>query len=61
MTGPAFENTDDADPQKVMLAILQCAYAWESNARLIGNIRAGDIARAVTYYLKKDFEEKEKK
>ena len=52
--GPAFENTDDASPEKVMLAVLQCAACWEPEARLVGNVRACDIVRSILYYLEKE-------
>ena len=41
-------QTDDASTDVVMTAILQCATAWDGRARIIGNIRAADIAIAVT-------------
>ena len=43
----AVKNTDDADPWTVLAAVRICALSWEPNARIIGNVRAGDIARAI--------------
>ena len=40
-------ETDDADTVTVLRAITYCAGLWAPEARIIGNIRAGDIARAV--------------
>lgn len=40
-------NTDNADPETVLLAIRYCAKCWTPEARIIGNIRAGDIVRAI--------------
>jgi len=39
-------NTDDAPADIVLKALQLCAFAWEPNARLLGNIRAVDISRA---------------
>ena len=44
-------NTDGASPRKVLLQLLICAEAWFPEERIIGNIRAGDIKRAVEHYL----------
>ncbi|MVB00109.1 hypothetical protein GN330_22950 [Nitratireductor sp. CAU 1489] len=38
---------DNGTVPEVMAAILECARAWVPEARIIGNVRAGDIARAV--------------
>lgn len=38
--------TDDADWKIVLIALWQCANAWEGDARLVGNVRARDIAKA---------------
>lgn len=40
-------NTDDAPVPAVLKAILHCASCWQPDARIIGNIRAGDIKRAM--------------
>lgn len=41
------QNTDQADPVTVLATVLHCAESWEPNARIIGNVRAGDIARSI--------------
>jgi len=41
-------DTDDAPPDVVLAAVARCAAAWVPEARIIGNVRAGDILRAVT-------------
>jgi hypothetical protein len=46
MDNAAFQTTDDAPAIAVLAAIRHCANAWEGSARLLGNIRARDIARA---------------
>lgn len=38
---------DNGTPNEVLSAVLECATAWVPEARIIGNVRAGDIARAV--------------
>ncbi|NTH50514.1 hypothetical protein G6L09_05935 [Agrobacterium rhizogenes] len=38
---------DDRDPRMVLLAVLGCADSWVPEARVIGNVRAGDISRAI--------------
>lgn len=38
---------DDAEPLAVLLAVAYCARCWEGGARLLGNVRACDIVRAV--------------
>lgn len=40
-------NTDDAAPLVVLAEVGICAGSWEPNVRLLGNVRAGDIVRAV--------------
>lgn len=40
-------NVDDRDPRMVLLAVLGCADSWVPEARVIGNVRAGDISRAI--------------
>jgi hypothetical protein len=45
--GVAMTNTDDAAPAVVLTQLLICAESWVPEARIIGNIRAGDISRAV--------------
>lgn len=39
--------TDDAKPEVVLLSLLECANAWDGSARLLGNVRAIDIQRAI--------------
>jgi len=46
MDNAAFQNTDDAPAIAVLAAVRHCANSWEGSARLLGNIRASDIARA---------------
>lgn len=38
---------DNGTPHEVISAVLECARAWVPEARIIGNVRAGDIARAI--------------
>ncbi|XUP59943.1 hypothetical protein FS819_023290 [Allorhizobium sp. Av2] len=38
---------DNGTSQEVLSAVLQCAKAWVPEARIVGNVRAGDIARAI--------------
>lgn len=40
-------NTDDAEPIEVLRAVAECARCWEGGVRLLGNVRACDIVRAV--------------
>jgi len=40
-------DTDEADPWTVLAAVRACAISWQPEARIIGNVRAGDIARAI--------------
>ena len=40
-------DTDEADPGTVLRVLAYCAMHWEDNARIIGNIRAVDITRAI--------------
>ena len=45
-TFPAGPSRSDNAPLLVVAeCVLECARAWEPNARIIGNVRAGDIAR----------------
>ena len=46
-TEPALMNTDDALPDIVLAAVRQCAAAWEPGVRVLGNVRAGDMVRAL--------------
>lgn len=39
-------DTDGADAVTVLEAVLMCACSWAPEARIIGNVRAGDIAAA---------------
>lgn len=43
-----FINTDDAAPDVVLAEVLRCALGWVPEARIVGNVRAGDIVRALT-------------
>jgi hypothetical protein len=38
---------DNGTVPEVLAAVLQCARAWVPEARIVGNVRAGDIARAI--------------
>lgn len=38
---------DNGAPLEVLAAVHACAKAWVPEARIIGNVRAGDIARAI--------------
>lgn len=38
---------DNGSPAEVLAAVLECARAWVPEARIMGNVRAGDIARVV--------------
>lgn len=51
---PAEENTDGGDWQSVLAAIRSCSANWVGDARLLGNVRAEDITRAVTEVLDRD-------
>ena len=46
MDNAAFQDTDDAPAVAVLAAVRHCANSWEGSARLLGNVRAADIARA---------------
>jgi hypothetical protein len=48
LAGPAYRNTDGASADLVLAAIRQCAASWQPEARVIGNVRAMDIVRAVS-------------
>ncbi|WP_199914869.1 hypothetical protein [Pseudovibrio sp. Alg231-02] len=39
--------TDDADAATVLAMVRLCAAAWTPEARIVGNVRAGDIVRAL--------------
>ncbi len=40
-------NTDNAAPGVVLAQLLVCAESWVPDARIIGDIRAADISRAI--------------
>ena len=44
----AFKDTDNAPSIDVLAAVRHCANSWDPEARLLGNVRACDIARACT-------------
>ena len=46
MDNAAPQDTDDAPAVAVLAAVRHCANSWEGSARLLGNVRASDIARA---------------
>lgn len=45
-------KTDGAAPDQVIAEIALCAASWVPEARIIGNVRAGDILRACQHVLK---------
>lgn len=45
-------NTDDADPDVVLAEVQHCASCWEGGVRLLGNVRAADIVRAIATLLR---------
>ena len=49
--GDLSETPTTAELFEVALAIQQCAKSWVPEARLIGNVRAGDIATVIRDYL----------
>ena len=44
-------DTDDAPSLTVLAVVGQCAASWAPEARIIGNVRAGDIVRSVDQIL----------
>lgn len=44
---PECASTDDAPPAQVLAEVRRCAISWEPEVRLVGNVRAGDIVRAI--------------
>lgn len=42
-------ETDDAHPVNVLAGIWLCAAHWTPEVRIIGNVRAGDIVRAIDW------------
>lgn len=46
---PTPDSTDNAAPDVVIREIIRCASSWVPDARLVGNVRAGDIRRALEY------------
>lgn len=44
---PLLAAPDDAPPRAVLAYALLCARAWDPSARILGNLRAGDLARAI--------------
>lgn len=40
-------NTDDAPADVVLRTVAHCASGWEGDVRLLGNVRAKDIGRAI--------------
>jgi hypothetical protein len=40
-------HPDNAPPAEVLAAVRWCAMAWDPRARLLGNVRAGDMVRAI--------------
>lgn len=50
----AFQNTDGADASMVLAAVRHCASSWEGEARLLGNVRAKDIVRAIDALVRPD-------
>jgi hypothetical protein len=46
-------TTDDAEASVVLAAVRHCAKGWVPEARIIGNVRAGDIVRSLEEYADK--------
>lgn len=44
----AIAPPDDGTAQEVLSSALQCANAWVPEARILGNVRAGDLSRALS-------------
>lgn len=42
-------ETDDAHPINVLAGVHLCATHWSPQARIVGNVRAGDIVRAIDW------------
>lgn len=40
-------DTDDAEWTTVLKVVRDCALAWDPSTRLLGNVRAKDIVRAI--------------
>jgi hypothetical protein len=40
-------ETDNRSPETVLSALRYCASLWVPEARIVGNIRAGDIIRSI--------------
>lgn len=45
-------DTDGAAPADVLAAVRHCCTCWEPLARVIGNVRAQDIERAIDHFLR---------
>lgn len=41
-------DTDDAAPDVVLAELARCAAHWKPEVRVMGNVRAGDIVRAIS-------------
>lgn len=41
------QDTDGAAVEVVQAELLRCALSWDAQARILGNVRAGDAARAL--------------
>ena len=41
-------------PATVLQDLLRCAKSWTPEARIVGNVRAGDIAMACEFFLRQD-------
>ena len=41
------DDTDGAPAETVLAALTRCFLSWRSDARVLGNVRAGDAVRAI--------------
>ena len=56
----ALENTDNSDARSVVLAVGACADSWVPEARLVGDVRAGDIVKALAEVLGVEYQGEKK-
>lgn len=48
---PTDAYPDNAPPREVLAELRMCAAAWEGGVRVLGNVRAADIVRALDWAL----------
>jgi hypothetical protein len=41
------DDTDGAPAETVLAVLVRCFLSWQPNARVVGNVRAGDAVRAI--------------